>query len=203
MVVEPQTVPLNFLGVVDVAASNVQENDLLSQALANVSQADKSLGWAVKHSGDCVNEYPRIDADGSRCHGSTENPNHLLGSFPCLFPYGLGGFEVDRPISISYDAHARWALRYEDKRFRKDYHFMFQVFGVYKRDKSAPPQLFKYLNRPSSDMNAKSDHFVLLTSKSQVLKKRHIKLSQIHPCDRFGKTSLLSVRKSWELMNPE
>lgn len=133
MVVEPQTVPLNFLGVVDVAASNVQENDLLSQALANVSQADKSLGWAVKHSGDCVNEYPRIDADGSRCHGSTENPNHLLGSFPCLFPYGLGGFEVDRPISISYDAHARWALRYEDKRFRKDYHFMFQVFGVLQK----------------------------------------------------------------------
>jgi hypothetical protein len=118
---------------VDVAASNVQENELLSHALANVSQADKSFGWAVKRSGDFVNEYPRQNADGSRYDGSTENPNHLLGSFPCLFPYGLGGFEVDRPISISYESHARWALRYEDRRFRKDYHFMFQVFGVLQK----------------------------------------------------------------------
>ena len=50
--------PLSFLGVVDVAASDVQENDLLSHALANVSQTDKSLGWAVKRGEDCVNEYP-------------------------------------------------------------------------------------------------------------------------------------------------
>ena len=125
--------PLSFLGVVDVAASDVQENDLLSHALANVSQTDKSLGWAVKRGGDCVNEYPRLDAAGARCAGSAENPNHLLGSFPCLFPYGMGGFEVDRPTQISYDSHARWALRYEDKRFRKDYHFMFQVFGVLQK----------------------------------------------------------------------
>ena len=114
-------------------ASNVQENDLLSHALTNVSLADKSLAWVVKCSGDCVNEYPRSDANGSRCDGSSENPNHLLGSFPCLFPYGLGGFEVDRPISISYESHARWALRYGDKCFRKDYHFMFQVFRVLQK----------------------------------------------------------------------
>jgi hypothetical protein len=53
--------------------------------------------------------------------------HHLLGSFPCLFPYGKGGFEVNRPIPVSYDAHTHWALCYEDKRFRKDHHFMFQV----------------------------------------------------------------------------
>ena len=131
--IEPATIPLNFLGVVDVAASNIQETELLTHALANVSQTDKSHGWAVKHSSDCVNEYPRLDKDGVRCDGTTENPNHLLGSFPCLFPYGLGGFEVYRPLSISYESHARWALRYEDKRFRKDYHFMFQVFGVLQK----------------------------------------------------------------------
>ncbi|KAH9033810.1 hypothetical protein EDB85DRAFT_1816708, partial [Lactarius pseudohatsudake] len=61
------------------------------------------------------------------------NPNHLLGSFPCLFPYGLGGFEVDRPRKVSYQAHARRVLRYADKRFRKDLHFIFQVFGVIQK----------------------------------------------------------------------
>ena len=29
--------------------------------------------------------------------------------------------------------HARWALRYEDRRFRTDLHFMFQVFGVIQK----------------------------------------------------------------------
>jgi hypothetical protein len=65
--------------------------------------------------------------------GSSENPNHLLGSFPCLFPYGLSGYEVDCPIHMSYAAHARWSLHYNDKQFRKDHHFMFQVFGVLQK----------------------------------------------------------------------
>ncbi|KAH9009265.1 hypothetical protein EDB84DRAFT_1280573, partial [Lactarius hengduanensis] len=53
-------------------------------------------------------------------------------SFPCLFPYGEGGFEVNRKIAVSYDAHAWWAIRYEDKRFRQD-HFIFQIFGVLRK----------------------------------------------------------------------
>ena len=65
--------------------------------------------------------------------GSDENPNHLLGSFPCLFPYGMGGYEVQRAIKVTYESHARWSLRYEDKRFRKDLHFMFQIFGVQQK----------------------------------------------------------------------
>ena len=31
---------------------------------------------------------------------------------------------------MPYEAHVHWALRYADKRFRKDPHFPFQVFGV-------------------------------------------------------------------------
>jgi hypothetical protein len=50
-----------------------------------------------------------------------------------LFPYGLGGFEVSRPRPVSYEAHAKWAMQYADKRFRKDFHFMFQVFGVIQK----------------------------------------------------------------------
>ena len=117
----------------DVAVSGIPDNELLANALANVSRADKTDGWAVKRSGDFVNEYPHIDEDGSRFPGTAENPNHLLGSFPCLFPYGLGGFEVAQRCNVSYDMHAHWALRYEDRRFRTDLHFMFQVFGVIQK----------------------------------------------------------------------
>ena len=126
-------IPLQALGVVDVAANGVTDNELLAHALANVSCADKTDSWAVKRSTDFVNEYPRIDVDGMCFVGSTENPNHLLGSFPCLFPYGLGGFEVARECNVSYEKHARWALRYADRRFCTDLHFMFQVFRVIQK----------------------------------------------------------------------
>ncbi|KAF8806022.1 hypothetical protein BYT27DRAFT_7257442 [Phlegmacium glaucopus] len=41
-----------------------------------------------------------------------------------------GGFEIERPVNVPYEVHVCWALCYEDKRFRKDPHFPFQVFGV-------------------------------------------------------------------------
>ena len=126
-------IPLQALGVVDVAANEVPDNELLANTLANISRADKTGGWAVRRSSDFVNEYPRLDDTGNRFSGSSENPNHLLGSFPCLFPFGLGGFEVGRVYNVSYETHARWALRYEDHRFRTDLHFMFQIFGVIQK----------------------------------------------------------------------
>ena len=109
----------------DVAATEVAENEVLAHALQNVTRSDKATTWVVKRSSDFVNEYPRRDATGHLSDGSSDNPNHLLGCFPCLFPYGLGGFEVNRPLPVSYEAHARWSLQYADKRFRKDFHFMF------------------------------------------------------------------------------
>ena len=128
-----ESIPLHSLGVVDVAANDVPENELLAHALANVARDDKAEGWAVKRSSDFVNEYPRKTSDGILSEGSAENPNHLLGSFPCLFPYGMGGYEVQRAVKVTYESHARWSLRYEDKRFRKDLHFMFQTFGVLQK----------------------------------------------------------------------
>jgi hypothetical protein len=78
-----------------------------------------------------VNEYARVDpSTGQRNDGGPSDANHLLGSFPTLFPFGLGGFETQRTVDVPYEAHVRWALQYEDRRFRKDPHFPFQVFGV-------------------------------------------------------------------------
>ncbi|KAF8441076.1 hypothetical protein L210DRAFT_3363751, partial [Boletus edulis BED1] len=65
--------------------------------------------------------------------GNEDDSNHLLGAFPCLFPYGYRGFEVDRPRKLSYAEHVRWALCYADRRFRLDIHFVFQAFGVLQK----------------------------------------------------------------------
>ena len=126
-------IPLCSLGVVDVAANDVKENEVLAHALHNISQTEKTEAWIVRQGNKFINEYAHSDANGVRTDGAGHNPNHLLGSFPCLFPYGFGGFEVDRPTSVSYETHAQWALRYDDKRFRTDLHFMFQVFGVLQK----------------------------------------------------------------------
>ncbi|KAH9037779.1 hypothetical protein EDB85DRAFT_556454 [Lactarius pseudohatsudake] len=130
---DAQNIPLHSLGVVDVAASEVNENEMLAHALLNVARSEKAEGWAIKHGSDFVNEYPRKTADGELSDGWGNNPNHLLGSFPRLFPYGKGGFEVNRPSPVTYSTHARWAIRYADKRFRKDLYFIFQVFGVLQK----------------------------------------------------------------------
>lgn len=105
---------------------------MLVNAFANTSRTH-SENYIVQHGGSFVNEYARTTASGDRYAGSAEDPNHLLGAFPCLFPYGLGGFEVQRPRRISYEAQAKWSMRYADRRFRKDFHFMFQVFGVIQK----------------------------------------------------------------------
>ncbi len=65
--------------------------------------------------------------------GRLSNPNHLLGAFPVLFPYGIGGFETTRRSPIPYEVHAYWALQYGDCRFRKDLHFVFQVSRVIQK----------------------------------------------------------------------
>ncbi|KAF8263824.1 hypothetical protein EI94DRAFT_1703716 [Lactarius quietus] len=93
-------------GVVDIAASDITEHEILASALANITREDKAEGWAVRRSSDFVNEYPRKTADSVFFEGTTENPNHLLGSFPCLFPYGHSGFKVNRLSPVSYQAHA-------------------------------------------------------------------------------------------------
>ena len=125
------TIPLRALGVVDVAGTDVSDNEVLAHALMNVSQKDKEGAWAVRRSSEF--EYPRANADGEQIMGTPENANHLLGSFPCLFPYGQGGFEVKRKFAVSYEQHARWCLRYADRRFRHDLYFIFQVFGVLQK----------------------------------------------------------------------
>jgi len=118
-------------GVLDINGNDITQSELTSAALANIADPKYGDDFAIRRGNKFINEYPRVDEiTGKRTDGGIHNTNHLLGCFPTLFPYGRGGFEVERPIKVSYETHARWALQYADKRFRKDPQFRFQVFGV-------------------------------------------------------------------------
>lgn len=131
--VEPGVVPLQSLGVIDVGATDVGENELLSHALLNASVRKRDDEFLVKRSSEFVNEYARKNADGSLSCGDINDPNHMMGAFPTLWPYGRGGIETSRPIVVPYDVHVQYALQYCDKRFRTDLNFVFQAFGVLQK----------------------------------------------------------------------
>ncbi len=109
----------------------------MAHALANLGNEETvtKLGpedkYFIRRGSVFTNEYARINQEsGEWTDGGPGNSNHLLGAFPWLFPYGLGGFEVVRSQNIPYEVHSRWALQYSDRRFQKDYHFVFQIYGV-------------------------------------------------------------------------
>ena len=130
--IDPHTIPLQAYGIVDPGVSGVDDSQMLAHALANTAFA--GLGsYAVQQGSMFVNEYPRRDDGGSLTIGTPDNLNHLLGAFPFLFPYGMGGFEVERMWPVSYEAHVAWALRYADRWFRLDTLFCFQTFGVIQK----------------------------------------------------------------------
>ena len=121
---------MNSAGAVDIQGTDITDQELMAHALANAANTKSSEEFAIRHGSAFVNEYARTDSSGQRTDGGPSDPNHLLGCFPTLFPYGRGGFETNRPINVPYECHARWAMQYSDKRFRKDLQFAFQVFGV-------------------------------------------------------------------------
>jgi hypothetical protein len=130
---EPAIIPFQAMGVVDVAGVDIPHSDILAHTLSNTANTPNP-DFTVQRSSAFVNEYPRVNpVTGERTDGGPSDPNHLLGAFPVLYPFGKGGFEVGRDPVVSYEKHVRWALRYADRRFRKDLHFVFQVFGVIQK----------------------------------------------------------------------
>lgn len=128
----PKVIPIQSHGMVDTDTAGLSDSQLMAAAFNNTAtQLAQCEELLVKHGSTLVNEYPRVQKDMNlRYVGPIESPNHLLGAFPVLFPYGRGGFEVHREIKVSYEKHVRWALLYADRRFRLDLQFIFQVFGV-------------------------------------------------------------------------
>ncbi|KAJ7103451.1 hypothetical protein B0H15DRAFT_919234 [Mycena belliarum] len=129
----PTPFPLQAMGVVDAHGEGVPDSDLFAHAFSNAAEGVAFKDFGIRKSSAFVNEYPRLDEQNERFDGGPTNPNHMLGAFPVLFPYGFGGIEVDRSETVPYEAHVRWALQYDDSRFRKDFYFIFQAFGVLQK----------------------------------------------------------------------
>ena len=97
--VEPGIIPLQEYGVMDVNGQTIPDNELMSHALSNTvdpPQFSSDAHFTIRRSSAFINEYVHVDEHTSQhFDGGPSNANHLLGSFPVLFPYGMGGFEVD------------------------------------------------------------------------------------------------------------
>jgi hypothetical protein len=118
-------------GVVDVEGYDISSTEIMAHALVNVTKEQETEDYIIRRGSAFVTEYGRKDTvTGLRNDGGPSNPNHLMGCFPTLFPYGKGGFETERPIDVPYETHAKWSMLYADKRFRKDHQFPFQIFGI-------------------------------------------------------------------------
>ncbi|KAJ4475093.1 hypothetical protein C8R41DRAFT_869942 [Lentinula lateritia] len=132
--------PVQSHGVIDVNGNGIPQSELVASALENMSgrrRTAERLGQPDEHffvrHGQFANEYPHRDESGTLTSGEPDNPNHLLGCFPTLFPYGEGGFETPRKHQVSYEAHSKWALQYADWRFCYDLQFVFQIFSVQQK----------------------------------------------------------------------
>jgi hypothetical protein len=108
-------------GVVDAEGVQITDSELLAAAMENSAQyailEEVPEFYAYRRGNRFVNEYPRWDDSTSkRTIGTPQDPNHLLGTFPTLFPYGRGAFEIERKQDVSYERHVKWALSYHDRR---------------------------------------------------------------------------------------
>lgn len=62
------------------------------------------------------------------------NPALIPGSFPTIYPLGIGGFDdKSRPTALSFQKQAQYCFDTHDKRFRSHRVFMFVVLNILQR----------------------------------------------------------------------
>ncbi|KAG2738319.1 hypothetical protein P692DRAFT_201731407, partial [Suillus brevipes Sb2] len=93
----------------------------MAAALRNLVSEKSTLPDLVVHRGfHPINEY--------------NNPDLLPGSYPTLFPFGIGGFEDDaRPKALSFQKQAQYYLNIADRSFRYHHSFIFVVWNMIQR----------------------------------------------------------------------
>ncbi|PBK59364.1 hypothetical protein ARMSODRAFT_899378, partial [Armillaria solidipes] len=109
------------MGVSDVESVKVQGRTFTASALRNLVANDKKKPDLIIFSGENpINEY--------------NNPNLIMGMFPTLFPYGVGGFEdPSRQVAVSFQKQANYYLDISDRAFRYHNSFIFVVMNIFQR----------------------------------------------------------------------
>lgn len=94
-------IPLNKLGVIDTDLSQLNHKELLRHGLVNLWKHGKEGGYLVQHSSQPASDFPLTR------EGTVVTANYWESTFPFLFPYGMGGIEKPRPVSLSLTEHVK------------------------------------------------------------------------------------------------
>src|SRR6266508_2460155 len=87
-------IPIQLMGVVNVDGNDISSTEIMAHMLTNSTIEQNTGDYSIRRGSAFLNEYARTDAvTGLRNDCRPSNPNHLLGSFPILFPYGMGGLK--------------------------------------------------------------------------------------------------------------
>ena len=96
--------------------------------MSNLWEDGDGWGYLVKHGSRPLNDFGRDRAGRQNVDG-----NIFERAYPVLFPYGTGGIEGNQKTPVDFARHVRWALEYNDRRFRKHNTFPFMAFGILQR----------------------------------------------------------------------
>jgi hypothetical protein len=121
-------------GAVDADLSKLKANEMMMWGLANMWKGGKEGRYLVKHGGQPVNDFSKTYRTQNQSDEVDDTrPNFFEKAFPCLFPWGKGGIERDRPVAVDFSSHVKWCLQYFDRQFRKHETFPFVAFGISQR----------------------------------------------------------------------
>ena len=112
--IDDDTVVMESAGMVDLDGNSVVSDTQLKSAVQNLQGA-----MFVPHGAVPATDY--------------HNPLLWIGAYPCLFPYGSGGPEIERKSSISLKRYIKHLLMHADPRFRLELSFKFHVFNVLQK----------------------------------------------------------------------
>ncbi|KAE8246482.1 hypothetical protein A4X13_0g5770 [Tilletia indica] len=109
---------LEHHGLLDVNGVTVPAHIRAATALANATRTERP-DLIIKHGSAFIQDY--------------NNPSLFPGLFPTLFPWGTGGFESDRAVSLSFDRQAAHLLDLCDGAFRQHWLYIFVVGNIKQR----------------------------------------------------------------------
>ncbi|KAJ6563748.1 hypothetical protein B0H10DRAFT_2169159 [Mycena sp. CBHHK59/15] len=116
---DPDVIPLHVTGTIDTDLSTLSSNEMMTWGLENLWKEGKEGAYTVRHGHRPVNDFGKPRA-GDPEPADPDRPNFFEKVFPCLFPYGRGGLEADRPVDLNFGDHIKWALqRHETFPFRR------------------------------------------------------------------------------------
>ncbi|KAE8221649.1 hypothetical protein CF319_g5026 [Tilletia indica] len=109
---------LEYHGLVDVNGVTVPAHVRTATALANSTGTERP-DLIIKHGSSFIQDY--------------NNPSLFPGMFPMLFPWGIGGFEADRQVPLSFAKQASHLLDLADPIFRRHWSYMFVACNIKQR----------------------------------------------------------------------